>query len=346
MARFFLLRNFLELIVDRCSLKKIIKNIQNIYVGEVDFSCLYKNYLLCYEKSNVFSVRYSFYLAFKNMVELVKPKVIIYPYENQPWEKLINKACYKKNIATIAINHPVICSDMFYLYNDANISEEYLPSCILVNGNIEENVIKAMNKYNDTKLYLIGSKRHLYPDMNLRTRVDANKYKVAIIFSGEISEYFDIVTSLNKSGDKLSSFYFYLKPPPGVYLANFLSVYDELQKQIKFKYSLFTDNLHQLFEKVETVVFLNTTVGIEAYIENKVCINYSTNYKYCLDLAESISKGIYYADSNSLPSILVETTSCEDNELINTEDYFKPWDKKRFSEVLTEMVGTQMEQTS
>jgi len=190
-----------------------------------------------------------------------------------------------------------------------------------------------MNKHNFTSIELIGSKRHFYQKMELHERKYINRKKVAVVFSGDMSEYYDVIDVLNAT-KKLSEYTFLLKPPPGEYFNQFLSVYSELADYISFKHFVFDEGLDRLFEEVETVVFMNTTVGIEAYIKNKICIHYSTGYKYSLDLTESIADNIYYADKTNLASVILSVSFDIDNKVINTEDYFKRWEQNNFKYLL------------
>ena len=242
LAAFFNFTDVIKLLSTRCYLEKTMGSINEVMIGGVDFSYLYSSYLYFYQKSNIFSVRYSLYLSYINMLNCVKPKIVIYPYENQPWEKIINKASNMQSIKTVAINHTMISSDMFYLYNSKTVREESLPSYLLANGKVEMNVLVDMNKHNFTSIELIGSKRHFYQKMELHERKYINRKKVAVVFSGDMSEYYDVIDVLNAT-KKLSEYTFLLKPPPGEYFNQFLSVYSELADYISFKHFVFDEGL-------------------------------------------------------------------------------------------------------
>ena len=324
-----------KILFKKVSLKNTINNLRNINIAKVDFSLLYKKHLELFVNSNNSLIRYTFYYLFKKLIKDIKPKIVIYLYENQPWEKSINKICSDFGVTTIAINHSMISSDMFNLYNSTNISTDFYPDYLIANGKIEFNILKDMNSYSTLKL--IGSKRHIYPKMKLRSRNLKNLKKIAIVLSGVKNEFLDVIKTINQNHSELRDFTFYLKPPPGSYYKDIKDIFDTIKDDIKFNFIFFHGNLDEVFDFCEIIMFISTTVGIEAYIENKICLRYIPSYGYDLDMTESIENGIYQVSNVNFINVINSIDYSKNNDLIKTEDYFKTWDKNIFNQVLNDI---------
>jgi hypothetical protein len=335
LIEYFRLKDIFSLLFQKSSLKNTINNLKNIIIDQKDFSLLYKKHLESFEASNIAFVRYSFYFLFKRMIKRVKPKVIIYLYENQPWEKSINKVCNDNGIITIAINHSMISSDMLSLYNDTNISKDFYPLQLIANGKVEYDLLKYMNRNDYVSLSLIGSKRHIYPQMKFRKRNQDNLQNIAIILSGTKNEFLDMVDILNKYSDDLKEYIFYFKPPPGSYYTVLKNVFQKNYKSIKFNCVFFEGDLDEVFSCCETVIFSSTTVGLEAYISNKLCLRYLPRSNYDLDFTETLNSKIYTISHSDFIRKIKQIDYNQDNSIINTSDYFQLWDRVKFQELLS-----------
>lgn len=333
---FFSFSDIFKILFKKYKLDKTIKNISNqkLLIDSVDFSLLYQRYLYHFSKSNNALIRYSFYHLFNKMINKINPKVVIYFYENQPWERSINLICNKNNIKTIGINHSMISSDMYYLYNNKVLSHEYNPSYIIANGKVQYNILKKMN-HNNTIIELIGSKRHKYSDMKIDQRNKSNLNNIAIILNGEISnsKFLDIVKVLNYYSSELKKYTFHIKPPPATYYNLYKRYYEELKPSMKFNNIFCEGDLKDIFSKCEIVIYFSSTVGIEAYIENKVCLSYIPSFTYNVDLTETISNNIKYINHNNFLDTILHI-KYENNKIIDVEKYFRAWDKSKFKKIL------------
>lgn len=320
------------------------KNTLKLKMKDIDFTFFYTLFLKEYQQSKDFYVRYSFHLLFKKLIIAVKPKLVIYPYENQPWEKSINIISNEFNIKTMAIQHSLLCKDMFYLYNKG-LSQNTLPTTFIANGEYGRKVIDFMN--NNVSITTIGTKRHSYKYTVDNIRKTSNINNIAIMLSN-LYEIKDIINCFNKNFEKLTRYTVYFKPPPEPYESAIYAQYLSIKNTIKFKHEfLIGKNLEQVFDFCETVVFLSTTVGLEAYIKNKITIRYSTSTNYDLNLTEDIKDGIYFAKYYNFFDILNTAISENlDNQKIDIQYFFQPWDKEKFKNILLETLGEQSINTS
>jgi len=337
---FFSMADVFKILLKTFTLKNTIKGLHNIYVGNSNITILYKNHLRSFLASNNSYSRYAFYYLFKKTIEQTKPKIVIYPYENQPWEKSINKVCSEYNVSTIAINHSMICSDMLHLYASYDLPVVFKPNYLIANGQVEFDLLQTMDRKQYSQLELIGSKRHKYDVMKVNNRDLNNIYNVAVILNGEKNELLDIVKMLNNYNKDIKDFTFYLKPPPGESWCFLKQSFKKIENSVKFNVSFCEKNIgiDALFKICDTVIFAGSTVGIEAYISNKICLRYTPNQTYDLDMTETLSDGIYTIGDSNFSDIKHIVRSNQQNKFIDTENYFKSWDKKKFNKILKHIV--------
>ncbi len=337
LIHYFQLSDILKILFVKYNTPKNLDDIE-LRVDNIEFNSFYKQYIDIFLESNQFFIRYSFHLLFERLLLNTRPKIVIYPYENQPWEKSINVICEKHSVKSIAIQHSLLCNDMYYLYNKG-LFKAFLPSYILSNATYGTEVIREMN--DEANLITIGTKRHVYTYDKYKAR-DARKiYNIAITFSSTY-ELFDIVKLLNTKYDQINAYTFYLKPPPEPYSSQMYKAYLTLENEIRFNHFFVkNETLEEIFDTCDTIVFISTTVGLEAYIENKITIRYSTSTNYDLNLTEKIKNGIYFAKYNNFIDILkVAIEQNIDNEKIDIEYFFKTWDDKTFNNILlTNLIG-------
>jgi hypothetical protein len=268
------------------------------------------------------------------MIQEIQPKIVVYFYENQPWEKSINSICDSYNIPTIAINHSMVSSDMFYLYNGKDIENNFCPTYLIANGKVELEVLKNMNKGKNTKLRLIGSKRHIYPEMKPKNRNKKNLKNIAIILDSTKENFLDIIKMLNKYAKFLDGYNFYFKSPPSI-KSNNIGV---ITREIRFNYKFYEGELYGLFKKCEVVIYTSTTVGIEAYIENKICLRFIPTYTYSIDFTETIKDNIYTINIDNFLNVIKGMDYNKNNSYIDVSNYFKIWDKSKFNKIIKEIL--------
>jgi|GEM_PF-2491872 len=208
-------------------------------------------------------------------------RLLIYPYENQPWEKILCIVSQKHGIPTIGYQHSTIPRYLLMMFlGKGEFGNVPLPDKIIVNG---EYHLKLMHDcgYPSTMLALGGAWRYLYTINSVNHQIHMNRFlhndemqvvsiyvflplnkHLAEYIMGSVIDVFANDVIINRLPLKLC-----IKPHPNLPLGEL-----DIDLGRLINYEVVTGSLREIMQDVDIAVYQGTTTGVEALLHGKVVI--------------------------------------------------------------------------
>ena len=258
--------------------KKILKNFDN---SEIYFFNNLKKSLIgfnCFE--NILKI-----IMIKNIIKKIKPNSnIFYLFENQSWEKILNNELLNKKINSYGIIHSLI-STWDTRFHKINLSKNYLPKKILVNGEYNKKVLKNFSN-NFSKIEALRYMKHL--KTKSFTNLLKKKNTIDLYGSFDDSVTYNLVKELSKSKLIKNNYKINFFPHPS---SNFKNKTD-----IVLNYNSTKNGFISLLPA-------NSSIVIDRLLENNQTIIF--NYDNFHDYQKLISNGLLFNNANELENYLV-----------------------------------------
>jgi hypothetical protein len=203
-----------------------------------------------------------------------KPQLMIYPYENQPWEKLLVIAAKEFQVGTLGYQHATVPQFELAYFNGKANPEFPNPDVIATSGNYIQKVLEV-GGVSESRLKNIGSLR---VDRNATfRRADVSKVLVLLPLHPKMCEQF-----LKAIGDAFlpGDLEIYLRPHPVTY-----------QVTINFKspFPIPDWSLSEGLERCGTVLFCSTMAGYVAWLGGRNTIRFVPDLMVNLDPCDFLS---------------------------------------------------------
>jgi hypothetical protein len=324
-----LVRNLFETLTTVVNKKGI-----DIKINEKDIS-QDLNVLLEKEKYNSsFFHALLMYRVFENITKKLKIKKVIYPYENNAWERLSIMSIKKFSSSTKIIGYvhtvvPEISANMFPGIDETQFAP--FPDKILTIGKITKELLEQFGDYKNIQVESSCALRFKYLETKsiLPTQ---NERIVLVALEGVIpaAKVLDDIFELSKI---CSEWAFYIRTHPAL-------PYSKLQKFMSLRIKDFKNikiseiaSLDKDIERAKVVMYWGSTVGIEALALGKPVIHYDLkkelsydplfmyeNYKWLVGRDDSLLRVL--EEIYKLASSEVENYQIQTKEFL--KEYFYP----------------------
>ena len=290
----------------------------------IDCSTVVRKYILEEYINNKFSYYYLNYYSIKRVVKTIKFERIIYLFENQPWEKLLNFVLeyYSPDTRRIGYLHSITLP--YYLSMYCSKKEKIrmpLPNKILCIGKVFYNELTKY--YSKDILFLNCSFRYSYLFNYQLTKKKKNQIiKILVVLSIDFSKNYEIIDKVFKAfSNNKNKYFLIIKPHP---------TYNFAMSDLKIDVNtcLFTvtnEKISVLLDEVDLVINPESTVGIESLKKHVPVIT------ILFDLRINFSPIDYFPGiqfkartSEDILKLTEEILNYSDNQLI---DYFSETDK-------------------
>lgn len=238
--------------------------------------------------NNFFNLNLLNYYAFTNLLNQNKNlELLIYPFENQPYEKMICLA--KKNlnhkVHTVGYQHSSV-SKLLNNYFLGKDEEKFIPfpDYLFTNGSYTFELLKNSGGYPaKTSVVNGGALRYAY----LNDKVEVNelnhpsKILISLTFIPALTESMLEALFVNfLKMDKKKQLIFYVKFHPDVALNKLSSFLPEIWPS---HFQITDEPIKDLLSKVDLVIYSSSTVGIEAIASGKKVLKYQSETILDLD---------------------------------------------------------------
>jgi len=211
------------------------------------------------------------------MLKSGRVKLLIFPYENQPWEKLTVIAAKKNKVAVLGYQHATVPKFQLSYFLGANESSLMpLPNFILTCGLYQKDILEAGGTPS-SRLVLGGSLR--YSDLLKKSEQfvsgeTPSLKKVVVVLSLFPNYAYALLATLKRffpDGGASAGLEFTLKPHPVYYHSK-----EELQKI--FPAPIFTGTFDEVIKTHGTVLFQESTAGFEAWLMGRNTLHYRPDF--------------------------------------------------------------------
>ncbi len=283
-----------------------------------------------------------YYQAFKGLLNRIQRDniIIIYPFENQHWDKMLCTAAKEsdKSVQLIAYQHSTIPSLLLcYFLGDGEHDTMPLPNLIVTNSEYTTDVLKNAG-YGEIPIVNGGAIRYKYLDrIESRTsRKNETAKTVLVALPGLRPLAEELIVTLLNAFDKLEGngirFIFKFHP-------------DTPRKKLKIKARKWPDHfketntpIAEVMKEVDLVIYSSSTVGLEALIKGISVIKYCSEHILDLDplgdLAQSAVRG---CSENELEQAVLSAIGNDPNYMTQDHNLGVDISNKLFSPVNEEV---------
>ena len=280
-----------------------------------------------------------FYECLRRMISVGGWKWVVYPYENQPWEKMISLCAKERGVRTVGVQHSTLSIYyMSYFLGAGESSDMPLPDQILTSGPYPHRLLAEGGNPTE-RLKMCGSIRYNH----LTKQID--KQPVAPFEPTPISEILvalpiDIhmarhllaaIRSAFPNGGREEGLRFHIKAHPTCPIS---------EDDVGFPSVEAPTNIGEVFKICGLVVFIGSTVGPEAVALGKKVLRYRPELLLDVDPSEFLGDSIPTCnDTNMHETIEQLTNEAYDGHLANeysqvdTSEVFAPLNRKLLEEV-------------
>jgi len=288
----------------------------NIFHG-IDYSVLFLREYLQESASTSFWLRLSTYYAYKNYFQKNQQiKLFIYPFENQPWEKMVLMAVDASGHAakTAGYQHssiPEMEINHFLGSGEDNFSP--YPDFIIANGSHYEKVLNSAG-FKGTRIVNGGSIRYAKKEgeQGFVNKINRPIKNILFLLQPPLSRSLEVIYSMKNIVSGNNNLKIWVKPHPGFFNKR-------LEKAIKqtADAAIVNSSLDEVLSKVDLVVYSSTTAALEAL--NRGIPVYKIDTELIdLDILEDLGLKIY--KMNECQEIRVDSVNFEDRVLLPRDD--------------------------
>ena len=259
------------------------------------------------------------YVAFRRCLKEIKQErtTIIYPFENQPWDKMLCMVAEEsdKDIKLIGYQHSMVSLLLLnYFLGAGESSIMPLPDCIVTSGEYTLNLLKNAG-YGETELVNGGTLRYEYLYKTEKRLIKKDETSevvlVAMAYSRNLTE--ELLISLFNAFIDLTKeeIRFVVKFHPEVPL-------ESLKIKLPFWPAHFQKTykpISEVLKEVDLVIYSSSTVGLETLFYGVPVVRYRSKHIIDLDPLDAFDEGIIKSCSEDnirqiVLSTLRERTNC------------------------------------
>lgn len=241
------------------------ENLQNF--ENVNYGPLFQREFLCEKASVVFYYNLCWHYAYKNYFTKNKQvKLFIYPFENQPWEKMVLFALKKYSSAagSVGYQHSVV-PPLFLNYFLGKDEHRYSPApdCIVTNGSHYENVIRSAG-FNSSKVINGGSLRYpgkRHRNLIVRKKEEGNVKNVLFLLMATFPYSAEIIYAMGDIADYGEKFKIFVKPHPDLNNEKIRRLVDSCDNAELVS----VPDMDDILPDMDMVVHSGTTAALEAF---------------------------------------------------------------------------------
>lgn len=255
----------------------------------------------------------------KKLLEITKPKAIIFTYEGHAWERLLIKSCKKfdNKIKVIAYQFSIVKKNQIGFFR--KLKTDYNPDYIATTGSIPYENLKKKIKF--SKIFKLGSPKHV---KRLKTLVKTNDLLVAL--PSEKKKLNDLLDFSTQFAIKNNDFNIILRPHP--ILENNLKLINKIKIRVKKIHNIsLSNNKLELDLKISRYLL---------YLDSAICIT-GLNYDV-IPLFFKHKKNLNIFD-NKFPveNIIQNETNLKEKlkikKNLNRETYFEHFRNNYFEKI-------------
>jgi len=272
------------------------------------------------------------FYAYKKIASRIKNETsIIYPFENQPWEKMLNLAFDKKN--RLGYQHSTIPFNWLDYQVSQHEKATPLPQTILTAGKKWLYFLK--NYYKDTPMEEAGAIRYAY----LFNKEVAQKQQIShlppcivvalpISSSISLSMLKQLLNSLEKN-KTLSNYILIIKPHP--YLPKQAQLREDFTKYKNCQFS--SQSINELLENCGLLITSGSTVAFESIFFGVKTL-YFIPEEISLGLEHFIKDHLFIAYEEDFSGKLEEALESTNYPEVDIKEYFVPPNYEKFLKYL------------
>jgi len=204
------------------------------------------------------------YFAWKSFFSINRGN-LIYPFENQPWEKVMILANDKEKVKLFGAMHTTIHKLLLPFHTtDKELEYMPLPGWIITNSAVAQKMYEAYFEKTEVKIILGGSLRFNNNKMALKKKFD--RPVIGVMLSCIVSQTKEQLEDLFANAN--GQFNYLVKRHPD------LNVEIEETSNIR----IFDGNAVELYQNVQAIAYCSSTCGIEAYAYGLPVFRLRTQY--------------------------------------------------------------------
>jgi hypothetical protein len=286
----------------------------------------------------------AYYHAFKKWLKEGAPKkaVIIYPFENQPWEKML---CYAvaesdKQIKLVAYQHSTMPSLVLNYFLGAGEAENMpLPHCIVADSDRALETLKSAG-YGDVEIVNGGALRfeHVQSQKNLETEKRSNRPPSVLV---ALPYMLDLVQELLLSVFKAFAG---LKNSPRI-IIKFHPAVSSKNLRIRLPdwpahFESTEKPVSEMLGEIDLVICSSANIILEMAAVGIPAVRYRSEHTLCLDELEGLEEGaVKSCYENDMRNVVSSVLNREGEYYPRgisrtTSDFFTPVDEEVWKEVV------------
>jgi len=243
--------------------------------------------------------------------------LFIYPYENQPWEKVMIQAANKVecNVKLVGCLHTTVHRLLLAFHTTKNeISYMPTPGLLVVNSEYTKNLYNEYYKHSSVKIINGGSLR-FSSSVAVPLRQNSKVPTVGVMLSCVPSQTYEQLNDLKSNNN--AKFIYLVKMHPDLPIKQ-----GSLSKNIKF----YTKSALELYHSVDGIIYCSSTSGMEAYSLGLPVFRLLTQY---LDLETG--------EDSFFPNIIKSISEISESDLVRHEpiQLFSPVNEKVWMDILS-----------
>jgi hypothetical protein len=249
-----------------------------IAIQGTDVSFLIKRELNLDLKLSSMADQEFFYRCVRKFFANKKPSLIMYPFENQPWEKLLVLAGKEHRVGTLGYQHATVPKFELAYYNGKSDVSFPNPDLIATSGNftlktLEEGGVPKSRLKNVGSLRINHSAAFSYADPKKVLVLLPLHPKMLAIFLKSLEEAFP-------TGGADDGIEIYLRPHPVTY---------QITKNLRTPFPIPKWSLAEGLEHCGTILFCSTMAGYEAWLQGRNTIRFVPDLMLNLDPCDFLS---------------------------------------------------------
>ena len=255
---------------------------------------------------------------------------LVYPYENQPWEKLTGMASRKAGLRTIGIQPAAWSKFYMSLFPGPNDEERMpLPDLVLTAGEYSQRLLEDGGMPPE-RLKMCGSFRYDHlannnPDSPIDRLPPASREEVLVVLPIDNPMSDHLLSAIRNSERGTDGIHFHIKAHP----SRRVNV-----DQIGFQALAAPNDINEAFKRCGTVLFVGSTVGPEAVGLGRTVLRYRPELLLDVDPSEAYGETIQSCDDSNLREKLIELIESEDSPHPEpTASTFAPLNRELLREV-------------
>ncbi len=248
---------------------------KKIFFGD-DYTLLFSREYLLEITSMAFLTNLLEYYAYLNYFNSAKKiKLLIYPFENQPWEKMLILSSRKSRAVKkiVAYQHSSIPSLLLnYFIGKEEGAHMPLPDQIIANGEYHKKLFFASN-YEGVDIENGGSLRYKevlkFENKNV---VLSSKKRILVLLPGVLSRAMEILYSIKRFKQR-DDYEILIRLHPDLPVDKIKQLIIDIGEKVKIDE---TKNLYEVLSQTSAVVHAGTTAALEAYYKGLKVFKFMT----------------------------------------------------------------------